>query len=262
MPGMQETYPHHNRTSRTKEYLRGNLFIWTKEKRIYVKNILKEKPLAYDQLHGRCKYCCDIASDNIQYKQVLDIGCGYGWFLLYALGKAPKAVCGVDNTLQVVGLQDDYLCLDEADARHLPWPNETFDTIVCWDVIEHLPKNSEKEFFAEASRVLKPGGRLYLSTPYSAPLTCVTDPAWWLIGHRHYSFNELKRLYASWFFFNKHEVKGGFWDMLGILNMYVAKWIFRRESFFKNFFDKKTDEEYSPTFKSGFMTMYVELIKR
>jgi len=45
--------------------------------------------------------------------------------------------------------------------------------------------------FKEVFRVLKPGGRFYLSTPYSNVFSRFLDPAWWFINHRHYSANDL-----------------------------------------------------------------------
>jgi SAM-dependent methyltransferase len=51
-----------------------------------------------------------------------------------------------------------------------PFAQETFDTVVCVDVIEHLPK--PEEFLREFLRVLKPGGHLLLSF----------GPPW---GHAH-----------------------------------------------------------------------------
>lgn len=47
--------------------------------------------------------------------------------------------------------------------------------------------------------------------------------------------------------------------MLGILNMYIAKWVFRRESFFKEFFDRKMDKEYERD--GGLNTLFVKGIK-
>lgn len=47
----------------------------------------------------------------------------------------------------------------------LPFPNESFDLIWCSEVIEHLYK--PKEVISEFRRVLKPNGRMVLTTPNS-----------------------------------------------------------------------------------------------
>ena len=50
-----------------------------------------------------------------------------------------------------------------ADAHRLPFPNETFTGVVMLDVLHHLERPIE--FLTEASRVLKPGGRLAMIEP-------------------------------------------------------------------------------------------------
>jgi ubiquinone/menaquinone biosynthesis C-methylase UbiE len=48
-----------------------------------------------------------------------------------------------------------------ADARHLPFADDTFDTVVCCTMLHHLPStDAQDELLAEAARVLRPGGRL------------------------------------------------------------------------------------------------------
>jgi SAM-dependent methyltransferase len=44
-----------------------------------------------------------------------------------------------------------------------PWPDDSFDAISCFQLIEHLPDISCVLY--EAARVLKPGGRLMIETP-------------------------------------------------------------------------------------------------
>ena len=51
------------------------------------------------------------------------------------------------------------------DAEALSFPSESFDVIVSCDVFEHV--NDYKKCFAEAVRVLKPDGKMYLSVPFN-----------------------------------------------------------------------------------------------
>jgi SAM-dependent methyltransferase len=55
-----------------------------------------------------------------------------------------------------------------ADAHRLPFPNELFSGVVMLDVLHHLERPIE--FLKEASRVLKPGGRLAMIEPAMTPL--------------------------------------------------------------------------------------------
>jgi SAM-dependent methyltransferase len=55
-----------------------------------------------------------------------------------------------------------------ADAHRLPFRNEFFAGVVMLDVLHHLERPIE--FLKEASRVLKPGGRLAMIEPAMTPL--------------------------------------------------------------------------------------------
>ncbi|MDP9179022.1 MAG: methyltransferase domain-containing protein [Gemmatimonadota bacterium] len=55
------------------------------------------------------------------------------------------------------------------DADRLPWPDSEFDAITCMHVVEHL--QDPAHMLAEAARVLKPGGRIYVETPHPKSLT-------------------------------------------------------------------------------------------
>lgn len=52
------------------------------------------------------------------------------------------------------------------DGRRLPFPDRSFDNVLCVEVLEHT--SSPAEFMAELARVLKPGGALILTVPWSA----------------------------------------------------------------------------------------------
>jgi len=51
----------------------------------------------------------------------------------------------------------------EADAKHLPFKNASFDSILCLEVLEHV--DSPSKVMREMARVLKKGGVLYLTVP-------------------------------------------------------------------------------------------------
>jgi SAM-dependent methyltransferase len=51
-----------------------------------------------------------------------------------------------------------------APADNLPFPDESFDCVVCTEVLEHCPDPAAA--LGETSRVLKQGGRVFLTTPF------------------------------------------------------------------------------------------------
>jgi SAM-dependent methyltransferase len=57
----------------------------------------------------------------------------------------------------------------EIDGEALPYGDAALGALVLFDVLHHLP--SPRRFFAEAVRVLRPGGRLVMCEPYISPLS-------------------------------------------------------------------------------------------
>ncbi|MDA3799797.1 MAG: class I SAM-dependent methyltransferase [Kiritimatiellae bacterium] len=230
-----------------------------------MKNILDDRAVEYELLHGRCKFCCDFVDiESISGKSVLDIGCGFGWFDLFALRHSPSRVVGIepqalDLDAARQSVNDPRIVYQEGSALNLPFDSDSFDTVVCWDVIEHLPKMSESTFFKEVYRVLRPSGELYISTPYRSFLSTVFDPAWWLIGHRHYTTARLVALAEDAGLTVPYStIRGSIFEIAGLWNMYICKWVFRRQPMFHSFFEKKEDAEHQ---REGFMTLFLKAIK-
>lgn len=228
-----------------------------------MKNILDEKPDA--KIEGRLRESLLFVNDaDVKNKTVLDIGCGYGWCELNFLRKGVKKIVGIEITeadLATVkkSIHDKRAAFKVSGAIDLPFADNSFDTVVCWEVIEHIPKNTEQVMFQEIRRVLKKNGVLYLSTPYNNFFCKVLDPAWWLIGHRHYSKGSLESYgRENGFQVNKTVVKGGWWAILGLLYFYFAKWLFR-QSTESGLIARKSDEEYKKN--DGIFDIFVKYTK-
>jgi len=100
---------------------------------------------------------------------VLDVGCARG----YTLAELSKRGClayGVEVLFDLV--REALQTLEKTQsggfpvagsAMSLPFSNETFDAVVCTEVIEHVP-NAERAL-SEIYRVLKPRGHLCLALP-------------------------------------------------------------------------------------------------
>jgi 2-polyprenyl-3-methyl-5-hydroxy-6-metoxy-1,4-benzoquinol methylase len=130
-------------------------------------------------------------------KDVLDIPCGMGWGTSF-----------IRNAKSVVGIDVCRGAIEEASAKYpgaanfligsmevLPFASESFDVVSCLEGIEHVPIPIGKKFIAESFRVLRPHGRLLLSSPY-----CLTQPQSSNPYHIHeYQPDEIKKLLGSWF---------------------------------------------------------------
>lgn len=55
-----------------------------------------------------------------------------------------------------------------ADAAHLPFGDDSFDVVVCFEVLEHLADHTSA--LREAARVMRPGGRLLVTVPFLYPV--------------------------------------------------------------------------------------------
>jgi ubiquinone/menaquinone biosynthesis C-methylase UbiE len=210
------------------------------------------------RLFGTMEYFLE--NEDCKGKVILNIGCGFGWFELHAIKKGAKKIVGIEITeedLRVAKnkVKHKNVHFKVGSAIDLPFKDNSFDSVVSWEVIEHIPKNTEAQMFKEIARVLKPKGKLFISTPSNHLATTLLDPAWWLIGHRHYSVEKLQQLAGSNLRLASSELKGKWWTVFGLLNMYVAKWIFRRKPFFSETFSRHVTREY--TQHDGFANVFM-----
>jgi len=125
--------------------------------------------------------------------RVLDVGCG-GGILSEALARAGANVVGIDLAPRVLDvarlhLFETQLTVDyrevsvEALATDMP---SAFDAIACMEMLEHVPDPGS--VIGACATLLKPGGRLFLSTLNRTPLAFATA----IVG-AEYALNLLPR---------------------------------------------------------------------
>ena len=124
---------------------------------------------------------------------LLDIGCSSGWLAAPVLAKGYRQYIGVDRVIVGGDHAPSGATFVEGSVLSLPFGDESFDAACAFDVIEHLPRGSELHALREAYRVVRPGGKLYFSTPHASPLHTPLDPVW-VLGHRHYRRATIQRL--------------------------------------------------------------------
>ena len=99
------------------------------------------------------------------FEDVLDVGCGTGAVLELLHERYPhKQLTGLDLTPKMIEVacakQLDNINFIVGDAENLPFEPQSFDAVLCSNSFHHYPRPDR--FFAEAARVLRPGGRLIL----------------------------------------------------------------------------------------------------
>jgi ubiquinone/menaquinone biosynthesis C-methylase UbiE len=117
---------------------------------------------------------------------ILEVGCGTGHWLSVVADRAPDRaarvewLAGVEPSAGMIGraaAAAPAAHLVRAVAEQLPWADATFDRVYCVNALHHFA--DRKRFFAEARRVLRPGGGV---------LTIGKDPhtdrdAWWVYDY-------------------------------------------------------------------------------
>lgn len=110
------------------------------------------------------------AADIQSGMKVLDAGCGFGGTTASMNERfAPIDLVGLNiderqlqrAKEQVLPVNGNTIEFVPGNACKLPFADQSFDAVVAVECIFHFP--SREEFFKEAARVLKPGGKLALS---------------------------------------------------------------------------------------------------
>jgi|GEM_PF-838555 len=124
---------------------------------------------------------------------LLDLGCGDGAFgrMLFP----PGAACGMDRSWQAVRQARRwgvYRCAWVADARRLPFRDASWLTIVANSTLEHVADVDAA--LREVRRVLRPGGRCYITVPGEHFASLLFHAAWL----RRIGARQLASAYGRW----------------------------------------------------------------
>ncbi len=102
-------------------------------------------------------------------KKILDVGCGTGNLLNYLAKRNKEAILfGVDIEKEIVNrAEKNKYCQREKfilmDAKKLPFEDNFFDEIYCYEVLEHV--KDLNQVLSEIKRVLKKRGKLKITVP-------------------------------------------------------------------------------------------------
>jgi SAM-dependent methyltransferase len=114
--------------------------------------------------------------------KILDLGCGFGRHAFEAARRGAYVVALDAGQDEVNGVLNTFAAMVDAgelpaattkvgvvqgDALNLPFPNGTFDRVICSEVLEHIP--NDVGAMAELTRVLRPGGTMAITIPRWGP---------------------------------------------------------------------------------------------
>ena len=111
--------------------------------------------------------------------RILDLGCGEGRHAITAYMLQQLHAVGVDLSFSDLKITqerfEDFRCDDpakqlsiiQANGMRLPFADNTFDKVICSEVLEHIP--DYHAVLKEIKRVLKPNGQFAASVPRYLP---------------------------------------------------------------------------------------------
>lgn len=110
----------------------------------------------------------DFRKDLAGLRRHLDVGCGPGTFI--GSLESEHHSTGIDiGAAQIAYAREHYGRVDRkfavVDPGPLPFADETFDAVTVIELIEHLPPEENASLVRESLRVLRPCGKLLVSTP-------------------------------------------------------------------------------------------------
>jgi ubiquinone/menaquinone biosynthesis C-methylase UbiE len=122
---------------------------------------------------------------------LLNVGCGIGAFSYYVeqeFGEArPVSLDMSSNSLKTGKKQYNLSLPVKANALCLPFRDRTFDVILMMEIIEHI--REQEQFLSEASRAVKDGGYLIVTTsPIKSDIFYTM--AYWIKGKELFGFSK------------------------------------------------------------------------
>lgn len=89
-------------------------------------------------------------------ERTLDVGCAKG-FLVKALDELGVDAYGIDPSTYAVSNDHPDIAekIQQEIAQSIPYPDDTFDVVTCFDVLEHIPAREVPKTLKELLRVSK-----------------------------------------------------------------------------------------------------------
>ena len=132
-------------------------------------------PRPYSHTATTDKVLALLAQQPLTGKRFLDLGAGEGYLtdklckLLHTHGQRPEECVTACDLYPETFLLPEIECAAADFNDRIPFEEKSFDFIVCQEVIEHIP--NQQHLFEEIFRLLRPGGKAWITTPIPSAAT-------------------------------------------------------------------------------------------
>ena len=151
------------------------------------------------RFEGEVRHRYQLAAKGVVNKRVLDIGCGLGWGAEYLAKKKAKQVLGIDRSGAAINYaRQKYSCpnlgFKTLEAQKIRRLTGSFDMVVAFELIEHLPKIAVRQWITDIKQILKPGGRVMISTPNKARYSSFSAKPFYPFHEHEFYLAEFKKI--------------------------------------------------------------------
>jgi SAM-dependent methyltransferase len=110
------------------------------------------------------RYLGRMAEQGVRPGRSLEIGCGFGRLSPYIAEHFERHTAVDINTWAVAEATQFYpeLSFSVASATELPFPDHSFDAVITWTVLQHIPNSLVSKALSEINRVAKPTSLIVL----------------------------------------------------------------------------------------------------
>src|SRR5882762_4101335 len=146
----------------------------------------------YKALHRLIFQTLEAELPDWREKEIVDVGCGTG-AILKQLG-TPEKNTGIDLAPEAISFcrQRGLDNVQQGDIHALPFPDASFDAVVCSSVLYHQWVSDVEGAIGEMHRVLRPGGTLLINVPAFPFLHSAHDEA--VMTARRFRKREIRQL--------------------------------------------------------------------
>jgi len=146
----------------------------------------------YRALHRLIFQALEAELPDWRAKEIADVGCGTG-AILNQLGN-PERNVGIDLAPEAISFcrQRGLNNVQQGDIHALPFPDASFDAVICSSVLYHQWVGDVGDAVSEMYRILRPSGVLLINVPAFRFLHSAHDDA--VMTARRFRKKEIRRL--------------------------------------------------------------------